>query len=246
MCSAYNAPMMKTTLSRKQIREGLEQVPFVDIMGKQLTEQLTSKQKAFCLEVAKGETGAAAYRKAYNTKGKKKTQTVEASKLKARPSIAQTIEAFEVALEAQKYQTPAHLRALVINSLVGVIVNPESNAGQITNAAKVLGTVTEVAAFTERKEVTTITSSEDARKRVMLQLREMMKANATDAVEVEADALLKELAGDPPIPHPPATDSESLSTIHTIPPKVSQSFTTPPSNTLDHSSSDDPTERPPL
>jgi hypothetical protein len=204
--------------------------------------------QAFALELAKGSSGAAAYRKAYNTKGKKKTQTVEASKLKARPSIAQTIEAFEVALEAQKYQTPAHLRALVIQSLVGVLVDPESNAAQITNAAKVLGTVTEVAAFTERKEITTITSSEDARARVMMQLREMMKLNASDAVEIEADSLLKELAGDPTTPHTPDSDLESPTTMHSnlhdqaeVLPKSDT-----PINTLVHTSDSDPTESTPL
>ena len=225
-------------------------------MGKQLTDQLTSKQKAFCLEVAKGETGSAAYRKAYKTKAKPKTQAVEASKLRARPTIAQTIEAFEVALEAQKYQTPAHLRALVINSLVGVLIDPESNASQITNAAKVLGTVTEVAAFTELKTVTTITSSEDARARVMMQLRDMMKSNATDAVEIEADSLLKELAGDPMTPTTPIGQLESPTTMHSnlndqseekaISSQVLPILDPTPIDTLVHTSDNDPTENPPL
>jgi hypothetical protein len=241
---------MKTpSLSRKAIREGLEQTPFVDIMGKQLNQQLTSKQKAFALEVAKGSSGAAAYRNAYNTKGKKKTQTVEASKLKARPSISQTIQAYELALEAQKYSTPAHLRALVINSLVGVLIDPNSNAGQITNAAKVLGTVTEVAAFTERKEVTTITSSQDARARVMMQLRDMMKSSATDAVEIEAESLLRELTTDHDDPTTPISQLESLTTIHSVSHELSEVLPKSeptPIDTLVHTSDDDPTERPPL
>ena len=238
---------MKTpTLSRKAIREGLEQTPFVDIMGKQVSERLTPKMQAFALEVAKGSSGSAAYRKAYNANGTTRTQAVQASKLKKKPSIDLTIKAFELALEAQKYSTPAHLRALVINSLVGVLIDPDSNASQITNAAKVLGTVTEVAAFTERKEVTTITSSEDARARVMMQLRDMMKSNATDAVEIEADSLLKELAGEDTTPTTPIGQLESLTTIHSNTDDQSPENSTTPTNTLDPILPDDPTESTPL
>lgn len=238
---------MKTpSLSRKAIREGLEQTPFVDIMGKQVTQALTPKQQQFALEVAKGETGSGAYRKVYKTKGKPATVANKASNLRRRGDIQTTIKAFELALEAQKYQTPAHLRALVINSLVGVLVDPESNAAQITNAAKVLGTVTEVAAFTERKEVTTITSSEDARAKVMMQLREMMKANATDAVEIEADSLMKELAGDSETPTTPFADQESPTTMHSIPHPQSPQNSDTPTNTLDPTSPSTPTETPPL
>ena len=59
-------------LTRKQIQQGLEQTPTADILGAAVNAQLTSKQKAFALNLAKGDTGAAAYRKAYNTKAKPK------------------------------------------------------------------------------------------------------------------------------------------------------------------------------
>jgi len=241
--------MNTSKLTRKAIREGLEQTPFVDIMGKQVTQGLTPKMQAFALEVAKGSSGSAALRKAYKSKGTPKTQANNAHRLRKRADIKATIEAFEVALEAQKYSTPAHLRALVINSLVGVLIDPESNAAQITNAAKVLGTVTEVAAFTERKEITTITSSEDARARVMMQLRDMMKHNASDAVEIEADSLLKELAGNPTTPHTPDASLESPTTIHSNVDESSEVLPkseATPINTLVHTSDSDPTESTPL
>ena len=240
---------MTTKLTRKQIAEGLEQVPFRDIMGKEAAAKITPKMQAFALEVAKGSSGSAAYRKAYNAKGTTRTQAVQASKLKKKPSIDLTIKAFERAIELQKYYTAAGLRALVIESLVKVITDEDSNASQITNAAKVLGTVTEVAAFTELKTVTTITSSEDARARVMMQLRDMMKSSATDAVEIEADSLLKELAGDPMTPTTPTGQLESLTTIHSIPHESSQDLPIldpTPTNTFSSISPDDPTERPPL
>jgi hypothetical protein len=181
---------------------------------------LTGKQKAFCLEVAKGETKASAYRKAYNVKSKNTLQR-EPYQLTRDQRITNEIEAMQAAIKAQEYQTPAALRALVIQSLVGVITNPDAQPGQITAAAKVLGTVTEVAAFTERKEVRTITSSEDARAAIMAQLKALSNASAEDAtiIDAQADDLMRELAGSVthPSPTPQADDAESLAYIHTIP-----------------------------
>jgi hypothetical protein len=209
-------------LSRKQIKAGLDQVPFVDIMGAAVNSTLTPKQKSFAMELAKGAKGSEAYRKAFNSKAKPRTQATEAHKLRTRPDIARMTEAYSLALEGQRYQTPAALRALVIESLVQVIIDPEANHSQVVAAAKVLGTVTEVAAFTERKEVTTITSSDDARAKVMRQLREMMTTDATDAVEVEAQSLVDELRAPSATPTTPNGQLESLAHIHTIPLKQSQ------------------------
>ena len=196
-------------------------MPVSHILGRGAARELTAKQKAFALEVAKGSTGAAAYRKAYNTRGNPKLQGSEASKLKAKPSIAQEIEAYQLALEGAKHRNPAALRELVIQSLVKVIIDPEAKPGQITAAAKVLGTVTEVAAFTERKEVRTITSSEDARAAIMAQLKQLSNASATDAtiIDAQADELMRELAGSDthPSPTPQAVDEESHANTHTIP-----------------------------
>ena len=216
-------PMNTNKLSRKQIKQGLDQVPFADIMGAQVNNNLTNKQKVFAMELAKGAKGSEAYRKAFNSKGKPTTQAVEACKLRSRPDISQMVEAYSLALEGQRYQTPAALRALVIESLVSVIIDPEANHSQVVAAAKVLGTVTEVAAFTERKEVHTITSSNDARAKVMKQLRDMMNDGAEDAsiLESEATSLEDELRADSATPMPPNEPLESLAHIHTIPLKRS-------------------------
>ena len=217
-------------LSRAQIKAGLEQIPMQTILGVS-GKGLTSKQKAFCKEVAMGQTGSEAYRRSYNTKAKPKAVSVQASKLKAKPSITQAIEAYEAAIQAQAYQTPAGLRALVIHTLVNVITNDETKDAVKVAAAKTLGIVTEVAAFTERKETRVITSSEDTKAKLLAKLRDMMKANAVDADVIETDSLMAELsaekseAGDT---HPSATpttrQAESLSHLHTIPLKVSNDF----------------------
>jgi hypothetical protein len=216
-------------LSRKQIREGLEQVPTVDILGPALNSKLTNKQKAFAMNLAKGDTGSEALRKAYGRKGKPKTIANDAYKLRNNPDIVTMQNAYSAALEGQRYQTPAALRALVIDSLVKVIIDPEANHGQVVAAAKVLGTVTEVAAFTERKEVTTITNSETAKAKVMQQLRDMMKNSATDIETVENDALslVNELAASHATPTTPNGPKESLIPLHTIPLKQSPENLTP-------------------
>ena len=97
-----------------------------------------------------------------------------------------------------------HILEIQIQSLVQVVIDPDAKQATKVQAAKVLGTVTEVAAFTERKEVRTITSSEDARAKVMGELRRLMGSTATDVtvIDAAADSLLAELAN-------PVTDLES-------------------------------------
>lgn len=178
-------------------------------------KKLTAKQRRYAKNLAVGMTKAGAYREAYDVTSKA-TLASEPYKLANHPAVAQEIQAIQRAIEAQAYQTPSALRALVISSLVKVITDPDSKPGQITAAAKVLGTVTEVAAFTERKEVRTISSSEDARARVLEQLRSIVKADAEDvqAIEADADSLLAEL-------HQGGTtqtrEKESRTQTHTIP-----------------------------
>jgi hypothetical protein len=201
------------TLSRKAIREALETTPIETILGVQ-SKGLTHKQKQFAKEVAKGRTGADAYRVAYDTKGLPKTQGDNASRLKADSRIQAEIKAYELAIRAAEHRTPGALRDLVIHSLVQTLIDPETNPAQRIQAAKVLGTVTEVAAFTDRKEVTTITSSEDARAKVMTELRLLMNQDATDATVIDAESLMAELH---PRTDPPSGETESRSELHTTP-----------------------------
>ena len=220
------------------------------------SKALTSKQKQFCKGVAMGKTGADAYREAYKTKAKPKIVANDAYKLRKRPDINATIQAMEGAIQAAEYQTPAGLRALVIQTLVQTMIDPETKDAVKIAAAKTLGTVTEVAAFTERRETKVITSSEDAKTKLLAKLRDMMKANATDATVIDADSLLMELAAPVdevadvdthPVGTPQAVEPGALTTLHTIPPKQSQNLSDPPLTELDW---DDPTpqskEDPPI
>lgn len=186
-------------LSRAQIKEGFDSIPIDTILlGSASTSKtkLTHKQREFAREVALGETKTGAYRKAYKSKAKPKTQSVEAQRLVKNPSISLQIEAFKVAIEAQKYTTPAHLRALAIHKITEKALDPDCPPAQQLKALELLGKMTEVALFTERREIVQTTSSSDMKEKLMESIR-MAIANS-QAIDVEAhsaDDLLAELAG---------------------------------------------------
>jgi hypothetical protein len=227
-------------MKRKEIKQALKEMPIETILmvGK---SELTPKQREFARQVALGNTGAESYRKAYDTKAKPHTQGTEASQLKANPAIAREIQAYEMALEAQKYRSSESLRALVIQSLVSVLIDPDAKQSTKVTAAKVLGTVTEVAAFTERKEITTISGSDAIKSQIMDQLKTLMIGSGSqDVTDVDAVDLLAELAtdrvslddaapADPTAPPPPAVGEwDSPPHIHTIPHKVPEKNIDPP------------------
>ena len=157
-------------LSRKEIREGLSQVPMEDLLIVS-KKSLTSKQKNFAKELAMGQTKAEAFRRSYKKDATKATITTQPYKLAKDPRIKLEVEAYELAIEGAKYRTPALLRELVIQSLVQVLIDPEAKHATKVQASKVIGTMTEVALFTERKEIRTITSSEDTKAKIMEQLK---------------------------------------------------------------------------
>jgi hypothetical protein len=206
--------MDRTTvkLSRKTLEKAAETLPISAILGKQVSDGLTAKQKNFARAIAMGATKADAYRQAYKPDAKPSSLNNDPYRIASDPRIAREIEAYTLAIEAEKHRSPAALRSLVIQTLTQTLIDPDIKPAVRLQAAKILGTVTEVAAFTERKEVRTISSSEDARARVMAELRGLISASATDAtvIEADADSLLRELAGPseptdatPPTPDPP-------------------------------------------
>ena len=183
-------------LSRKAMDEGLETLPMQAILGKRVSDGLTPKQREFARKVAQGKTKAQAYREAFNPNPAPSTIVTTPYKVAADPRVQREIEAYALAIEAEKHRSPAALRSLVIQSLTQILIDPDTKPAVRINAAKVLGTVTEVAAFTERKEVRTISSSEDARAKVMAELRALVSGGAEDATVIEADSLLAEITGD--------------------------------------------------
>ena len=180
-------------LSRKELTQGLKDVPISAILGKSVSDSLTAKQKEFALQVAQGQTKAAAYRKAYKPNATKRTLAGAPYELANDPRISREIKAYELAIEASKHRTPAALRELVISGLVEIALSPDTKDAVKVAALRTLGTVTEVSAFTERKEVRTISSSETAKASILAQLQTLMQGEATDVVSRDADSLLAEL-----------------------------------------------------
>jgi len=183
-------------LSRKTLESAAKELPISAILGKTVSDGLTTKQKNFARAIAMGATKADAYRASYDVTSKY-TMASKPYELMRDERIQREIEAYTLAIEAEKHRTPAALRSLVIQGLVQVALDADTKDSVKVQALKTLGTVTEVAAFTERKEVRSITSSDDARARVMAELRGILTAQAQDAtvIEADADSLLRELAG---------------------------------------------------
>ena len=170
-------------LSRKQVAEGLKAQPMEAILlgaGNSKDKRLTGKQIKFAEALAMGDTKAGAYRAAYNTKAKPQVQSLEGQRLAASPAISLQIDAFKLALEAQRYATPAALRALVIERLTQSAINPDVPPAQQLRALELLGKVTEVAAFTERRELIKTDSSSNAKERLINSLRAAITTSSGD------------------------------------------------------------------
>lgn len=197
-------------MSRKAIREQVKETikaKGIDSALRIGRTGLTAKQKRFTEAlVLEGMTGADAYRAAYNSKASPKIIGTKASMLKAQDRIKLELAALEQAKQVAALHTAEALRSLVISSLTSTLIDPETKPATRIQAAKVLGQVTEVAAFTERKEITHIKDSGAIRAQILDQLKTMMLGTA-DAETVDANSLLEELAG--PEPHPEGTPQDA-------------------------------------
>ena len=222
--------------TRKQLKEAIQSKDIGAVLHIP-KGTLTTKQKKFAQAIAiEGMTGADAYRTAYKAGGKPKTIGDAASRLKADSRIQAEITALEHAQAVSALHSAEALRSLVISSLTSALIDPDVKAATKIQAAKVLGTVTEVAAFTERKQITTINDSAQIRERILQELK-TIALRSDDVQDVDASALLTELVGagvddpaqaDPTVGvHPQAGQWDSGSDIHSNPHERSSPETTP-------------------
>lgn len=218
-------------LTRKQINEGLDQIPLDSLLlGARTETRLTPKQREFARKVANGTGQTQAYRETYNTKGKSRTQSIEAHKTAHNPKVASTIEAFRRAKEFSEQHTAAQLRALVIQKLTEHATSEDNSPRDQLQALKLLGTVAEVGAFVHQTANVNVTASADIRARLMEKLK-LIGASVSDGVVVErpdesGDSLLEEL-------HvvPPDGDISDADTETDITPTVDPTLLAPPSLT---------------
>jgi len=229
-------------LTRAQIRQGLDTIPIESLLssGQGKKPALTTKQREFAKAVAMGKTKAQAYRDAYKANPAPSTMLSEPYMVAANPIVAREIEAYKAALEAEKHRTPAQLKALLVQQLVQHSLDDDFPPASRVQCLKLLGSLFEVGAFVERKEITTVSRSEDIRTRLLSRLQTI----AVDATEVQADDaldLLAEIRGaqapsspaaTEPETQPPANDAAASDPTAGAPPDSGPPRTGEPSHTI--------------
>jgi len=219
---------MPAKLSRRAARDALSAMPMETVLSMPSGERLTGRQREFAKQVAMGKTKAAAYRAAYDCTGKKITAANHGSRLSRDARIVAEIEAYRLAVEAEKHRTPAQLRALVVQQLVQHSLDENLQPNQRLRALELLGKVTEVAAFTERRETVTHHTG-DLRARLMRTLQ-TIDVTPRELGDDGAD-LLAEIAGGELETHPPPDPEGGLAPaharMHTIPHTQSSHFEIP-------------------
>lgn len=229
-------------LTRAQIREGLDTIPIDALLGagQGKTPKLTTKQRDFAKAVAMGKTKAQAYRESYKVDAAQSTIVCAPYKLAADTRIQQEVEAYKLAIEAEKYRTPAQLKALLVQQLVQHSLDDDFPPASRVQCLKLLGSLFEVQAFTEHKTVERVDhKASDIRTRLLSRLQTItVDANivADDALdllaEIKSGKAMQELspvvvddghpagptAGAPPL----AGQPRRAEPIHTIPLKRSE------------------------
>lgn len=177
---------MPQKLTRAQIKAGLDQVPIESLLssGEGKEPKLTSKAKAFAHAVALGNTKASAYRQSYNPNPAKSTIVTAPYKLAADARIQREIEAYKLAIEAEKHRTPSQLKALLVQQLVQHSLNEDFPPAQRMKALQLIGNLFEVGAFLERKESVVVHKSADIRARLLDRLQARPASGASDVVDL--------------------------------------------------------------
>jgi hypothetical protein len=232
-------------MTRAQIREAMQAVP-VDriLLGANTSKEakLTPKQKKFAQNLAEGMSKAEAYRQSRQTKAKPETASRRGQELAKMSAVQAQVEAFKRAAELREYASAARLRELVIAELTKHALDDAFPPAQRVKALELLGKVTEVAAFTERREVVQVQDAGTIRERLMQSLRLAVQTSAVDVEDTSADDLLAEITGarldqadadildaedptpspepdpeTPPTPHPPNAQDSTPPYTHSIP-----------------------------
>jgi len=174
-------------LTRAQIKAGLDTIP-IDVLlgaGQGKTPALTTKQRNFAHAIALGQTKADAYRGSYKATATKRTLASKPYELARDERVKREAEAYRVALETEKHRTPLQLKALLVQQLVQHSLDDDFPPASRVQCLKLLGSLFEVGAFVERKEITTVNRSADIRTRLLSRLQTI----TVDADIVADDAL---------------------------------------------------------
>jgi len=205
-------------LSRAQIKDTLDNTPIESILG--VKQPLTSKQREYAHKVAQGVMSKReAYKTTYNAQSEHTLNN--APYMLARDSrVSKEIEAYRLAIEAEKLRTPVQLKALLIHQLVKHSIDEDFPPAQRMKALELIGKLYEVGAFEERKTTTVIhQKSGDIKAQLLERIKAVVDVSAKPA-RTGGASLLAEIseALDPTHAPPTASVSEAAGDpTHTIP-----------------------------
>ena len=225
-------------LSKKKIEETLESSAMYEVLNIGKTA-LTTKQLKYCEHLARGETKAGAYRKAYNSKASSKIVANKGYEMAKRDDIQVITNAIKQAIEFERSYSAGQIRALVAHRLTVEAIAEESNPSVRVNALKALGTIAGVDSFIHRSETKVIKDSDKAKDELLEMLKSALSDNSRTINAEDADilALMNEIEHgasliDPatisdPLP-PLMAEGTPSSTLHTIPNTQSHPKSSPP------------------
>jgi phage terminase small subunit len=184
-------------LTKKQISEAIQSIPIERVLlgSNQLEQKLTPKQKRFAEEVVKTGNKTEAYRRAYNTNGKRETASRDAIKVSSHPHVDTYINALTLAKEAEEYLLPTRIRAMAIQKLTNMALDDELPPAQQLKALELVGKMSEVALFSERREIVHSLDSNTLKEKLMEAVSKAIENSRTihARTKVTAKELLEEL-----------------------------------------------------
>lgn len=190
-------------LTKKEISEAMKSVPIERVLlgANPSNLRLTKKQKAFAEQFVETGNKSEAYRRAYDTNGKRETHARNALKVANNANVATYANALKMAKEAEEYLLPTRLRAVAIHRLTKLALDDEVAPAQQLKALELIGKMTEVALFSERREVVHSVDSSVMRDRLMESIRlAIMASNTIEAkTKRSAQSLLAEITGTEPV-----------------------------------------------
>lgn len=143
-------------LTKAEIAQGMKTVPIETIIlgsqGKQGIK-LTKRQKEFAEQVVSTGNKSEAYRRSYNHTGKRTTAARNAQTISKSTNVQTYIQALELAKQSEEYLLPQRLRAMAIHKLSTMALDDTMPPAQQLKALELVGKMTEVALFSERREI---------------------------------------------------------------------------------------------
>jgi phage terminase small subunit len=167
------------------------------ILGSQSKQgiKLTKKQKAFAENVVATGNKTEAYKRAYNHKGKNTTASRNAQTIVKSTNVQTYITALEAQKEVEEYLLPPRLRAMAIHKLSSMALNDDLPPAQQLKALELVGKMTEVALFTERRELVHTMDSNTLKSKLMDAVQLAIKNSSSLRVSTKrtAEQLLAEI-----------------------------------------------------